>query len=174
MSDNRCKISIKSDRIVIESVKIEDAYNYYKGFDEEVTRFQFAKPFKTVEEAEDLINNFIKLSYENIDIMLNILDKDRNFIGSIEIYGLYRQYPEIGIWICKDKRKKGYGEEAIKVLRDFFKDKKHIRGFIYEADIRNESSLALIRKLNGIKEGFFIVNDFGKELHLEKYKIPIR
>lgn len=159
------------DRIIISPVDIEDAHIYYKEFNDEVTKFQFATPFNSLEEAEALINNFIDLSYENINTMFNILDRDKNFIGSIELYELYKDYPEVGIWICKDDRNKGYAEEALRVLINYFKDKSYIKGFIYEADIRNIPSLKLIEKIKGEKVDFNKVKVDGKELQLEKYVI---
>lgn len=162
-------LNIKGNRITITPVRIQDSAIYFKEFNEEITKFQFAEPFKSLDEAKNLINNFIELRYENISEMLTIRDELNNFIGSIEIYNLYNKYPEIGIWICKEKRNKGYGKEALEIIKNYLIENNDIKGLIYEADIRNEPSLKLIQKFNCLKIDYNEVADNGKTLKLEKY-----
>lgn len=169
MKDNKNYINIRGNRITITPVKIEDSPIYYKEFNEEITKYQFAKPFESIDEAKSLINNFIELRHENISEMLIIRDELNNFVGSIEVYNLHSEYPEVGIWICKEKRNKGYGKEALDIIKDHLYENNGIKGLIYEADIRNEPSLKLIQKFNNLKMDYNEVTENGKTLKLEKY-----
>lgn len=169
MKNYKSNINIKGNRITITPVKIEDSSIYFKEFNEEITKYQFAEPFKSLDEAKSLINNFIELRHENISEMLTITDELNNFIGSVEVYNLYSEYPEVGIWICKEKRNRGYGKEALEIIKSHLIENNDIKGLIYEADIRNEPSLKLIQKLNSLKVEYNEVTDNGKTLKLEKY-----
>lgn len=163
------RIEIEGNRIKITSAKVEEAPLYYENFTEEVTRYQLADPFKSIEDAEKFIKEFLELSIEGNNAMLSIWDKEEKFIGSMELYNLEDECPEVGIWICEDERNKKYAYEALLLIKEFLKENYKIAGLVFATDILNTPSLGLIEKLGGRKMDFDIVSDFGKVLKLESY-----
>lgn len=169
---NRYDFEIHTDRFTIKPVTIKEAEMYYKEFDEEITKYQYADSFESIEAARELIKNFIMLREAGINVMLSIFDRNNIFIGSIEIYGLNEKLPELGIWICKNFWRKGYAYEVIKEVINYLNKFNNFEGFIYEADRRNRESLKLINKFNPIYKGFSeVLSDSGKKLELNKYII---
>lgn len=169
---NREDFNILTDRLFLVPVKEKEADVYYREFNDEVTKFQYASPFKSKEEAKNLIKNFVVLAKMGMNLMLSIYDKKNNFVGSIELYGLNKDIPEIGIWICEKFWNKGFGYEALKGVIDYMKKLNLFDGIIYEADKRNISSIALINKFNPIYVNFNeVISDSGEILKLNKYII---
>ncbi len=169
---NREDFNILTDRLFLVPVKEKEADVYYREFNDEVTKFQYASPFKSKEEAKNLIKNFVVLAKMGMNLMLSIYDKKNNFVGSIELYGLNKDIPEIGIWICKKFWNKGFGYEALKGVNDYMKKLNLFDGIIYETDKRNISSIALINKFNPIYVNFNeVISDSGEILKLNKYII---
>ena len=162
-------IEIKGKRLRITSTKVEEAALYYENFTEEVVKYQLANSFKSIKEAESFLQEFMELGIDGDNTMLSLWNEEDKFVGSIELYNLKDECPEVGIWICEDERKKGYAYEALLLIKDFLKENYKIEGLIFAADILNIPSLQLINKLNGKKMSFDIVSDFGKVLKLESY-----
>ena len=66
----------------------------------------------------------------------------------------------------------GYAYEAVVGVMQFFRSNPEVKGFIYEADRRNPSSIRLVRKLEGVEVDYQEVpGENGKMLELKKYLI---
>lgn len=112
-------------------------------------------------------------------LILSILSKNGEFLGSVEIQGLTGDCPELGIWIIKSEHNKGYAYEALCAALDYVYSRYGKDKFFYEADIRNEASIKLLHKLEGeyeiieqeIEE---VTTDSGKTLKLQGHIIKLK
>ena len=125
---------------------IED---YYRGFDAGVTKYQYPEPFETIDDAREFLQGFVDDAKAGEMLFLAILDESGKFVGSAEVHGLKEDVSELGIWINADQRKKGYAYESLSAVINYTAEKYGKRRFFYEADLRNEGSQRLLKKLAG-------------------------
>ncbi len=103
---------------------------------------------------------------------LAILDKEGNFLGSLEVFGLNEDIPEVGIWLKKDCHGLGYGFEALEAGLNYLCDNYKFKKVIYEVDIRNNPSINLVNKfVNEKKSCTNVTTKSGKQLILQTYII---
>lgn len=163
---------IDTDRLRMSPIEKSYAEILLREFDSGITKYQYPDPYKDIEEVYKFIDSAEEERLQGRNLILTIENRDNEFIGNIEIYGLHTSSPEIGLWIKRDKQHQGYGMEAIKAVMDFCKKNMTINYFIYEADKRNPDSIHLVDKLGGIKKEFNeYKTDSGKVLQLDLYNI---
>ncbi|MBE6023108.1 MAG: GNAT family N-acetyltransferase [Cellulosilyticum sp.] len=170
---NHNGFEIKTNRLRIVPVTETEAENYFREFTDEIARYQYPEPFSDLEATKKFIGDFTWAKKEGLHLVCSLFNEENQFIGSIEVYKLGQEWPELGIWICKAYQRQGYAYEAINGVIQFFKvHDVATKGFIYEADRRNPSSLKLVQKLQGVEVGYQEVpSDAGEILELKKYII---
>ncbi len=145
---------------------------YYDGFNTEITKYQWPDPFRTVDDAKELLQEFLDEMKKDETLLFAVVDSEGRFVGSVEMHGLSGDCPELGVWICEPEQGKGYAYEALSYILHFAQDKYGKKNFFYEADVRNVGSTKLLNKFSnlyeintlGVEE---IVTDSGKELKLQ-------
>ncbi|MFR1709600.1 MAG: GNAT family N-acetyltransferase [Clostridium sp.] len=169
---NSAEFKIETSRLLLVPISEKYAYDYFIEFDAEITKYQYPEPFITLESTKEFIEDFTGLRECGTNLVCCILDKENNFIGSIEIHMLDTKTPEIGLWIRKSGQCQGYGYEAITGLINFFRKHMDIDYFIYEADRRNPNSIKLVKALGGVEVGFNQAeSNGGNILELNVYHI---
>ena len=163
-----------TERLNIVPFEMKYLLDYYHEFNGEITKFQWPDPFENSDSAKDMLQEFLNEMEREETLLFSILSKNDAFLGSVEVHGLTRECPEVGVWIIKSEQSKGYAYEALnEVLNDvsakFGKD-----SFFYEADIRNRASTKLLHKFENqyeiIEQGFEkLTTDSGKPLELQGY-----
>lgn len=165
---------IQAKRINIVPFEMKHLNNYFKEFNEEVTKYQWPNPFESIEDAKSMLQEFLNEMDRGKTLIFSILSKNGEFIGSVEIHGLLTDCPELGIWIITCEQNKGYAYEALNSVLEYVKTKYNKSAFYYEADIRNIGSIKLLSKFN---EKYEIIEqrlekitaDSGKYLELQGY-----
>ena len=146
--------------------------DYYKNFNEEITRYQWPDLFETIEDTRALLRDFLDEMNREETLLFAIVDTGDKFVGSVEMHGLSGDSPELGVWIVESEQGKGYAYEALKYILDYAHRKYGKTEFFYEADVRNTGSNKLLSKFADsyvietldIEE---LVTDSGKELKLK-------
>ncbi len=146
--------------------------DYYRHFDEEITKYQWPDPFESVEDARNLLQGFLDEMGKEETLIFAIIDDEERFVGSVEMHGLSGVFPELGVWIVESEQGKGYAYEALKYVLEYVYEKCGKTESFYEADVRNVGSNKLLTKLS---DGYEIkaldidelVTDSGKELKLQ-------
>ncbi len=146
--------------------------DYYRYFDEKITRYQWPDPFGNLEDARNLLQGFLDDMEKEETLIFAIVDNEERFVGSAEMHGLSGDFPELGVWVIESEQGKGYACEALKYILEYAYEKYGKTEFFYEADIRNVGSNKLLAKLSA---GYEIkaldidelVTDSGKELKLQ-------
>lgn len=170
---------ITSKRINIVPFEMKYLNDYYDGFSAEITKFQWPDPFKSVEDAMSMLQDFLNEMDREETLLFSVLSKKGEFLGSVEIHGLTEECPELGVWIIASEQNKGYAYEALNAVLDYVCSKYHKTEFFYEADVRNIGSTKLLHKFDEkyeiIERGFErLSTDSGKELKLQSYILKVK
>lgn len=166
---------IETERLRIVPFEMNRLAEYYREFDEEITKYQYPDPFSSISAAEEVLQGFIDCMEQNEMLFLSILTPDGDFIGGTEVHGLQEEYPELGIWIKKQSQQKGYAYEALAAVLNFVDTNFHKDWYVYEADIRNAGSMKLVEKFDYKKEGTDeFETETGKSLVLQRFLIRNR
>ena len=170
---------MKTERISIVSFEMKYLKDYFNGFDEEITKYQWPDPFESIEDAESMLQEFLDEMDRGETLLFSILSNGGGFLGSVEVHGITGDCPELGIWIMKPKQNRGYAYEALNLALDYVRVRYNKEAFYYEADIRNTGSMKLLRKLSGkyeiVEQGMErCTTDSGKELALQGYILKMK
>lgn len=170
---------IKTKRLTIVHFDLKYLDDYFNGFNEEITKFQWPDPFSSIDDARNMLLDFISEMEHGETLFFSILSKNDKFLGSVEIHGLTGECPELGVWITESEQNKGYAYEALTAVLDYVCTKYDKYKFFYEADIRNTASIHLLHKLECIceiveQELEILTTDSGKKLELQGYTVKIR
>jgi len=167
--------TIQTDRLTIAPFDLKNLSDYCAGFDAEVTKYQYPDPFATESEAQAALQSFLDLMNQGEMLFLSVFTKDGAFIGSVEVHGLQETEPELGIWLRKEYRQKGYAYETLQSVMKMVYEQYQKEWFVYEADIRNEGSIKLAEKFICRKDGLDeFTTESGKELMLQRFLIKLR
>lgn len=153
--------------------------DYYTEFDAEITRYQWPDPFESIDDAKELLQEFIDEMGRDETLFLSVLSDADEFLGSVEVHGLDEDCPELGVWIKKAEWGKGYAYQALKAALDIAKSKYGKTEFFYEADTRNEGSRKLLEKFKDeynieAQDAEKLTTDSGKELKLQGFILTLK
>lgn len=163
---------LETDRLRVVPFDYKYLKDYYEEFNEEITRYQYPDPFKTIDEARKQIDEFLCEMQQKRMLELIILSRAGEFIGSMEVFGLEEKNPEVGLWLKKSVHHQGYAYEVLSALIQFLNDIGKYNGYIYAVDERNEASIKLVKKFECEQMGVDpVVTESGKKLNLLLYKI---
>ena len=170
---------IKTERLNIVPFEMMYLNNYFNWFNAEITKFQWPDPFKSIEDQRTMLQEFLDEMARGETLILSILSKNDDFLGSVEVHGLTEDCPELGIWILQTEQNKEYAYEALNSVLEYVRAKYNKSAFYYEADIRNTGSIKLLNKFNEkyeiIAQGLEkITTDTGKYLELQGFIIRKR
>lgn len=170
---------IKTQRLTIVPFDLKYLDDYFHGFNEEITKFQWPDPFSSIEDAKNTLQDFLNEMEHGETLIFSILSKTGKFLGSVEIHGLSEECPESGIWIAESAQNKGYAYEALAAVLNYTHAKYDKSVFFYEADIRNTASMKLLRKLGNIcriteQNLEILTTGSGKKLELQGYTLKLQ
>jgi len=153
--------------------------DYYTEFDAEITKYQWPDPFESIDDAKELLQEFIDEMGRDETLFLSVLSETGEFLGSVEVHGLDEDCPELGVWIKKSEWSKGYAYQALKAALDIAKSKYGNTEFFYEADTRNVGSRKLLDKFKGeydieAQAAEALTTDSGKELKLQGFILTLK
>lgn len=145
---------------------------YYDGFNADITKYQWPDPFNTIDDAKELLKEFLDEMKKDETLLFAVLDAENKFVGSVETHGLSEDSPEVGVWIIGPEQGKGYAYEALSYILNLAQDKYGKKRSFYEADVRNVGSTKLLNKFSNLYEINVLgveefVTDSGKELKLQ-------
>ena len=153
--------------------------DYYRGFNAEITKYQWPDPFESADTAREMLEGFLEEMDRGETLLYSILSEDGTFLGSAEIHGLDGDCPEVGVWIREPEQNKGYAYTALKAAMETAREKTGCTCFFYEADVRNTGSMKLLRKFSDaydiIDQGVEkLTTDSGKELELQAFELRVK
>lgn len=165
-------IEIETERLMIKPFSMKYIEDYYQGFTDEVTKYQYPDSFQNIEDATLLVSDFVHEMELGNMLELMIVTKAGEFIGSMEAFDIKGDTPEIGLWLKESSHRKGYGSEALSALLDYLNSFHKYKYYIYEVDVRNKGSICLVEKFRHEKKGVQdVITESGKKLQLQQYFI---
>ncbi len=165
-------LEIRTGRLTIQPFQPKFLEDYYREFTEEITKYQYPDPFPDLEAASQTLSGFARDMEAGDMLELVILSREGEFLGSVEVFGLQEEAPELGIWLKSAAQGAGYGYEALRAVLDYLNGLNKYRHYIYEADVRNAPSLGLAEKFRSeAGERQDLTTESGKELVLQVYRI---
>ncbi len=166
-------LPIQTERLLLRPFCDADLEPYCAEFTQEVTKYQYPDPFPDRDTAKAVMSGFVADMKQGKMLELVILSPDGTFLGSLEAFDLMGQTPELGLWLKRSARGKGYGCEALKGLIDALNATGAYSSYRYCVDIRNAASVRLVEKFHGKKKEFErVTTSSGKVLFSQTYSIP--
>ena len=163
---------LDTERLSIRPFNQSFLADYYREFTDEITKYQYPDRFPDIETADNVLSCFVRDMEQGEMLELVILAKDGEFLGSMEVFGLSGEVPEVGLWLKCSAHGAGYGYEAFKGLLDSLNGTGKYQYYIYEADVRNAPSIRLIEKFHVEKGGCEdVTTGSGKKLTLQTYHV---
>lgn len=165
---------IHTKRINIVPFDMKYLLDYYHGFNQEITKFQWPDPFEDSDSAKSTLQEFLNEMEREETLLFSVLSMNDTFLGSVEVHGLTGACPELGVWIIGSEQNKGYAYEALNEVLYYVSAKYGKDSFFYEVDIRNAASTKLLHKFEDqyeiIEHGFEkSTTGSGKVLELQGY-----
>lgn len=165
-------MEIRTQRLIIKPYQPAFLEDYYREFTQEITKYQYPDPFPDLETANQALSGFAREMERDEMLELVILSREGEFLGSVEVFGLKGETPELGLWLKSAAQGAGYGYEALRAVLDYLNGLNKYRHYIYEADLRNAPSLRLAEKFRfEAGERQEVTTESGKELCLRAYHI---
>ena len=165
-------MEIRTQRLIIKPYQPEYLEDYYREFTQKITQYQYPDPFPDPETADQVLSGFAREMEQDEMLELAVLSREGEFLGSVEVFGLKEEAPELGLWLKSAAQGAGYGYEALRAVLDYLNGLNKYRHYIYEADVRNIPSLALAEKFrHEAGDCEEITTQSGKRLSLRAYRI---
>ncbi len=165
-------MGIYTKRLAIEPFRLAFLEDYCREFTEGITQYQYPDSFTDLAAARQVMAGFIEDMERGEMLELAVLDREGQFIGSVEVFGLKEEAPEIGLWMKGAAQGLGYGYEALQGVLDYLNSLGRYTYYRYEADVRNLPSLRLAEKFRFEKGGQEeVITGSGKRLLLQAYRI---
>lgn len=163
---------INTARLIIRPFDNSYLKDYYREFTDEITKYQYPDGFSDMETADKALSAFAAATERGDMLELVLLTQGGEFLGSIEVFGLREETPEIGLWLKTAAQGAGYGFEALNAIIEYLRAAKKYRYYLYEADVRNTPSIRLAEKFQSEKGRYEeITTESGKQLRLQTYHI---
>ncbi|MBL6448160.1 GNAT family N-acetyltransferase [Fulvivirga sp. 29W222] len=162
---------IESERLIIRNLQVNDLKNFLNyRTDPEVCRYQDWEVLND-EFARNFIDEQQHKSLDDLDewIQLGIeLKSEKQLIGdcAIKRHDRNGSIVEIGYAISPAYQRRGYAHEAVNQLIRHLFTEHGVHRITARLDPRNESSLALLNRLNFTQEGHFrkcFYDEFDKD-----------
>lgn len=145
-------IEIRTRRLIIRPFSQDYLEEYYRQFTPEITRYQYPESFPDLRAADRLVSGFVKEMEKGNMLELVILTPDGEFIGSLEVFGIRKETPEVGLWLKSSAHGNGYGYEALQAVLSHLDRTGGYRYYQCEVDVRNRPSTRLVENFN-LKKG---------------------
>ncbi|ARF13986.1 GNAT family N-acetyltransferase [Sporosarcina ureae] len=149
--------TLETDRLILRELTNEDAEGIFSCFsNEDVTRFYGQETFKSVVEAEKIIDIFSKNYREKRGIRWGIERKEtKGIIGTIGFNAWLPKHKraEIGYEIHPQQWRKGYTSEAVSRVISYGFDVMGLTRIGAVVFIENEASNKLLGKVGFQQEG---------------------
>ena len=141
-------ITIKTGHLILQPV--DDLYidDILQHFTSEITRYMPFNPKGNRNEIISFVNESKRTLLENTDLVMVVLDLNKNFIGCCGIHNITEESIELGLWLKKSAHGKGFGTEIIKNLIHFAEDNFTFRYILYPVDQDNIASRKIPEKFD--------------------------
>lgn len=162
---------IKSPRLLLRKMSISDTKELFKIWsDSEVTKHMNIESFTQIEQVQEMIQLFDKLSENSEAIRYSIIELESNkIIGTcgFNYVDINNSKVEIGYDLNKSFWAQGYAKEAITYLIQYAFNDLGINRIEAKIEPENTNSIKLIEKLNFTYEGTLRQSEKSKGRYID-------
>ncbi|MDM9383755.1 GNAT family N-acetyltransferase [Chlorogloeopsis sp. ULAP01] len=171
--ENLEKVNLESTRLILKPISLEYTEDVFREFTSEITTYMYPKRADNIGETEKVIKDMIQQRKNGNDLVLVMLKQETlEFLGICEVGAIDTDTPELGIWIKKAVHGKGFGREAIGLLKDWVDHNLESECLSYPVDKRNIPSRKIVESFEGkVFREFQRINKSGNLLNEFEYRI---
>jgi [ribosomal protein S5]-alanine N-acetyltransferase len=142
-------ITFETKRLLLRQFQLEDAKFYFEmNNDPQVIRYTGDKPFKSIEESEELIRNYEQYNKYKSGRLSVILKETGQLLGWCGLkYHEEEELTDIGYRFKKEFWNKGYATEAGQASIDYGFSVLGLKEIVGHAMPDNEASIRVFKKL---------------------------
>lgn len=142
---------IAGERIILRPICPDDSHDVFSEFTHEIATYMIPKVPESIDETKAFIGSSMEARENNHALILTIRDKVSNeFLGACGVHSRRKvTEPELGIWIKKGAQRKGFGKEAITILKNWSQHNLKCEGLVYPVSIENTPSRKIAEGLGG-------------------------
>lgn len=157
---------LETERLILKQIKIDDVNDLYVIIsDEEVARYEYFYPVKSVDEAGKFIKRYLEEFQDEDEITWGLYLKSTNrLIGTCCMGDFVKSAmrSEIGYSVARDMWNKGFATEAISKLLEYGFENIGLNRIEATITPGNEASVRVLEKLGFTQEGIVRERDLIK------------
>ena len=163
---------LETKNLILKPIEMSDAEAVFHFFNENVTKYMYPSPAKTIQDTYQFINHSMSLREQDKEIVwVARLKYDDTFVGCFGLHRKDTKTPEVGLWIQEGLFGKKLGIEGMTEVINFTKEYVTFEYIIYPVDRRNISSRNIPETLGGIlTKTYKKKTESGKELDTLEYR----
>lgn len=148
-------IPLYTDRLTLSEINLEHFLKLREGINSEPANLLSCRPINIM-PLEDAINHFKTFKDKEDRFTFSIVEKNSQIlIGRITLfdYNPRNKAIELGYFIFKEFRNKGYASEIIEKIKEFCFEKLEINKITAQTGSFNKESIKLLEKMGFLKDG---------------------
>jgi ribosomal-protein-alanine N-acetyltransferase len=140
----------KSERLKLVPVSRDYAADIFREFTEAITTYMTPKAPTAIEETLEVIASMVAKVEAGEDLEMVILHAgSEEFLGGVGLRGLKSGTPEVGVWIKAAAQNRGYGREAVALLKAWADRHLEYTYLRYVVERRNAASRKIAESMGG-------------------------
>ncbi len=145
----------ESDRIYLRETTPDDAEVFYNlNLNPEVIKYTGDAAFKSIEEARTFLANYDQFRKYKMGRWAVVLKDGDQILGWCGLkYHPHENFVDLGFRLFEDQWRKGYATEAALLSVEYGFRVLHLNRVVGRADIRNEASIRVLKKVGMIEVG---------------------
>lgn len=146
---------LQTERLIMEEINLSNFLSLRDGINSEPATLLSCRPTQIL-PLEDAIKHFENFKNKDDRFTFSIIGKaNKTLIGRVSLfdYNPRNKAVELGYFIFKEFRNKGYGTEILECIQEFCFDKIEINKLIAQTGSFNKESIKLLEKSGFYREG---------------------
>lgn len=169
---------LSGERIACKTLSLKYTQDVCKHFTANITEYMLSRGPKSKAALSEHIQEMTRKMALGEELALVILNKEtEEFLGYVALHKIRTATPEMGIWLKEEAHGKGYGFEALSLVKKWAEETLSYQYLKYPVDRRNTPSRRIAEKLGGKPEAEYLKEGEGKvldEIEYRIYKTPSR
>lgn len=166
-------VNLETEHLKLVPISSKYRDDIFKEFTSDVTVHMFPQPTNNIKDTENFIEESLKKMWKGENLQLVAVDKTSGeFLGCMGLHNIHKPDPEMGLWLKKSVHGKGYGKEAMKVIKEWADGNIGYEYIRYPVVKINVASRRIAESLGGkVFRDFIGTNQNGEKMDEVEYRI---